>query len=284
MRIHVLGSSGFIGGQILQYLADRKYQVKGYSSQTCNLLSSRSIQESLLVESDDVLVVASAITRTCDKSSNRVQDNFVMALRLAEYISDTQLGHVIFLSTSDVYGTDVAGRIHEQLPLNPSDAYSCSKLFGEVVLREACVRQAIPILILRLTGIYGRNDLAKSTIGRLIESAGSDNRIVVFGDGRDRRDYVHIDNVSQIVEYGIKTFNSGILNVATGTSYSVNQIVAMISELHSEQFRIEHHDNEEVMSQRKRNMDYDISLLVETIPEFHPIPLFEGLEMYLRET
>jgi len=117
MRIHVLGSSGFIGGQILQYLADRKYQVKGYSSQTCNLLSSRSIQESLLVESDDVLVVASAITRTCDKSSNRVQDNFVMALRLAEYISDTQLGHVIFLSTSDVYGTDVAGRIHEQLPL-----------------------------------------------------------------------------------------------------------------------------------------------------------------------
>ena len=206
-----------------------------------------------------------------------------MALRLAEFISDTELGHVIFLSSSDVYGTEVVGQIHEQLPLNPSDAYSCSKLFGEVILREACVIQAIPILILRLTGIYGRNDLAQSTIGRLIESAGSDNRIVIFGDGEDRRDYVHIDNVSQIVEYGIKASNSGILNIATGTSHSVNQIVAMISELHSEQFRVEHRHSEEVMSQRNQSMDYDISLLVDTIPEFHPISLFEGLKMYLRE-
>ena len=284
MRIHVLGASGFIGGQILQHCADRKYQVKGYSSRACNLLSSGSIRESLLVEPDDVVVVASAVTRTRQKSSGPVQDNFLMALRLAEFISDTQIGQVIYLSTTDVYGTAVAGEIQEELPLNPGDSYSCSKLFGEVVLREACYKHDIPIMILRLTGIYGQTDMRMSTIGKLIESAKSHNRINIFGDGEDRRDYVHVNNVCQLIEYSIEACETGVLNVATGTSYSVNQIVDMISELYPKDFSIVYGDGERTTIQRNQSMDYNISLLVRTFPSFLPIALFEGLKLYLKES
>ena len=281
--IHILGSSGFVGSQLYHHLSEKESQIKGYSSSDCNLLSKSSIEDSLLVKPNDAIIMASSITRFNDNSLESMIKNISMVQNLSEFIEENTIAYFVFLSSPDVYGTNISGMISEKLPKNPEDHYACSKLFGEVILRECCFKNDVPLLTLRLSGAYGPKDHARSTINMLVESAILKKKIIIQGDGEDKRDYIHVKDVCKVIAKGIERKMQGELNVATGKSLSINEIVALISLSCPKQFSVEYVPIKETGKRRIKEMLYDITLLKKAFPEFCPISLEKGLKLYLKD-
>ena len=96
MKVHILGSSGFVGSQLYQYLSEGGFQVKGYSSVDCNLLSKNSIRESLLVKPNDAIIMASGIARFNDNSLESMIKNISMTQNISEFIEVNKIGYFVF--------------------------------------------------------------------------------------------------------------------------------------------------------------------------------------------
>ena len=145
MIVHVFGFRGFVGSQIYGHLSKKGYQVKGYSLENCDLLSPSSITSSLLVGPTDTIIMAAGITRFNDNSLNSMNDNISMIRNLVEFIQKNEIGHFVFVSSPDVYGTNFSGKINEKLPTNSTDAYARSKVLGESILKDCCSKKGVPL-------------------------------------------------------------------------------------------------------------------------------------------
>jgi nucleoside-diphosphate-sugar epimerase len=285
MKIHILGSDGFIGSNIFSlFKAEGKYDVVGYTPNECDLLSLRSAENALSkLEKDDVVVMISGITRLIDNSYDSMQKNIQMAENLCRVIGQKRVGRVVFFSTVDVYGLlDPGVRISEKLLPDPDDHYAISKITSEYILQRCCSHNYIPIAVLRLSGIYGPNDNGKSTINKLVVSAMS-GKVMLHGDGSNKRDFVHVRDIYNIIKRIIQTDRDITLNVATGKSYSIKEIVKMLGSLCPEKFTVEHKEEKPAGPKRIVDMVYDISLLNKMFPGFKYIGLKEGLSMYLSD-
>jgi nucleoside-diphosphate-sugar epimerase len=87
-KIIILGASGFIGGYLLKnFSANISYDVKGYSSKECNLLSLKSVDRALSSTTpDDVIIMTSAITRQREDSFGAMIKNILMAENVSKFI------------------------------------------------------------------------------------------------------------------------------------------------------------------------------------------------------
>jgi UDP-glucose 4-epimerase len=89
---------------------------------------------------------------------------------------------------------------------------------------------------LRLFNVYGNREEHKgsnaSIITQFIEQLSAGIEPVVYGDGRQTRDFIHVDDVVEALMLCMKTKlkGSNILNIGTGTNYSFNDIVDFIGE------------------------------------------------------
>jgi len=286
-KIIILGINGFIGNYIWKYLSLlNNYEVVGYSSQDCNLLSSGLIQRKLSdITPDDVIIMTSAITRLKENSFDSMMKNVSMTDNIVKLIGKNRVSCFIFLSTVDVYGlVDSRTIINERLLPNPNDYYALSKLSGEYLLKRVCSSNNIPLLILRLSGIYGSGDHGKSTINKLIESAIIKKEVTIYGDGKDKRDFVYIEDVGEIVKSGIEKRIDITINVATGKSYSITEIVDIIKSCcqHDSDFAVKYKPINNFSERRVKDIFYDISLLTST---FHKKlkDVKVGIPLYLNE-
>lgn len=282
-KIHILGSSGFIGSYLFKKFNENKnYDVKGYSSKKCNLLNPESIKDALQkITEEDSIIMTSSIVRLKENSLESMVTNIKMADNISKFIEKNKVKRFIFLSTTDVYGIIEPNKIiNEKLLLNPNDYYSVSKLSSEYILRKNCSDNNIPLFILRLSAAYGPNDDGKSTINKLVKSA-DEGKIIIKGDGKDKRDFIYIDDVYRIIQEGIANKTNTTLNIATGKSYSINRIVNIIKKYYPNDFLIEYSPKEKISQKRNKNMVFDISLFKENFPDFEFTDIEKGIETYI---
>jgi len=116
---------------------------------------------------------------------------------------------VVYISTSGVYGDCGGGIVNEQTPLNPQTARGRRRVDAETLLRDWGKHRQIPVVILRVTGIYGpgRFPLARIREGHPVlreEEAGLTNR-------------VHADDLAQICLVAAEKAAAGeVYNVSDG--------------------------------------------------------------------
>jgi UDP-glucose 4-epimerase len=281
MRLNIIGTKGFIGSRMYEYFLSKKdYSLVGYSSLECNLLSEKSTNMALAnLKSDDIIVMASAITRLKEDSLDALIKNMTMAENIAKIIEKKTISQFVFLSTTDVYGFNPILPINEDTLPNPQDYYAISKLSSEFILRQTCLRKDIPLLILRLPGVYGKGDHGKSTLNKLVESA-KNKKITIFGSGDDKRDFVYIEDLCKIVELGINQRINSTMNIATGNSNSIRDISELIRMNFSSEVSIEYLP-ETTSQKRAKEMKFDISKLKRTFPYFKFTSIQEGIKLYL---
>jgi UDP-glucose 4-epimerase len=105
------------------------------------------------------------------------------------------------------------------------------KLVGEFVLRHICDENGIPLMIFRLPGIYGFDDQHQHVVNEFIKLCLAGTKLKIYGDGSDLRDYVFVEDLCLLIETTILQKVGGVLNVASGESFSILQIAEMICEL-----------------------------------------------------
>jgi UDP-glucose 4-epimerase len=153
---------------------------------------------------------------------------------LIDVINQTSPENVFYLSSALVYGERIIPATEEGV-LAPIDEYSRFKCAAESLLKER-LKSGIALGILRLANVYGglKN---RGFIGFILQhlSEESTEKIFINGDGGKERDYIFVDDaVAGIlaVKKGKKGLKGGdIVNIATGQSYSLNDLVECISRL-----------------------------------------------------
>lgn len=223
----LLGGSGFVGSGFRSYAVSRGWKLQAPDSLVCNLRDLRSVERfaKKARNVDDIVCAASA--REDRESFVGAQKNTAIAFGCARLVELLQPSQLVYLSSVDVYGRPPSKTpIREGTTLKLDSPYAVSKFASEIILRIACERVKTRCVILRLPGVFGRNDDSNRIVAGMLRAGRENTVFSVNGDGRQKRDLVWNDDIARLIgECIVRKTKSCLVNVATGKSFSVLQMV-----------------------------------------------------------
>lgn len=141
---------------------------------------------------------------------------------------------VVWASSSSIYSGHNPPH-QEWMPANNLDWYTEVRYFMERLAYRYWEAHGVPSIGLRIFSCYGDKDVGKKQYANVITQFALDmirgKRPLVYGDGTQKRDFIHVDDVvrgfiraSEICEKG-----ADIINLGTGHTYSFNEAIEMIN-------------------------------------------------------
>jgi UDP-glucose 4-epimerase len=150
---------------------------------------------------------------------------------------DEGVRRVINASSSSVYGNSgTLPRVETQFP-DPISPYAVSKLAGERYCVSFARVYGLETVTLRYFNVFGPNQDPTSqyaaVVPRFIAAVDAGEPVPIYGDGEQSRDFTYVDNVveANVLAADADDASGAVLNVATGTSRSVNALADTIGEV-----------------------------------------------------
>jgi len=142
----------------------------------------------------------------------------------------------VYLSSAAVYGDPVYLPIDENHPTRPKSPYGASKLAGELFAAAYAESYGIRAAILRLFNVYGpgQNPEYAGVIARFVEKVRMGEPPVIFGDGEQTRDFVHVVDVARAVLLSLDVDareNPLVVNIASGRPVSIQTLANIVVSL-----------------------------------------------------
>lgn len=279
-KVLILGESGFVGGHITRFFESQKgIEVIGRSLPDVDLTNEESTKQLLpFLTPSTVVVMCSAIKRHMGDNLDTFTANTQMALHLAKLLETNSIQKFIYFSSGAVYGEEIHNlEISETTAFNPTSFYGMAKLASEFMFTKALAKSKTPLAILRPPVIYGagekEDNYSPSGFVKILKKG---NPIQMWGDGSELREFIYIGDIVRIVDEVIKSDFTGVLNVASGTSYSFADIVDTLKKVTDQPFELKTRER----SKGKVDHRYKIDLLRKNFPGFK----FTTLENGMKET
>ena len=296
MKILVTGGAGYIGSHIVLELCNSGYQVvvlDDLSNGNQNSIDERAefILGSTLIKEDvekalnnvDAVIHLAAFKAAGESMTNPIkysQNNINGTITLLNSMIEKEIKYFIFSSTAAVYGNPNYLPIDEKHPLNPMNFYGFTKLEIERILEWYGKLTGLKFANLRYFNAAGHDPSSKishiekdpeNLIPIVMEVAsGKREKVKIFGndyntnDGTGCRDYIHVTDLAiahiKSFEY-LKNHNNITLNLATGDSYSVLEIINMTKEISNKDINyefVERRDGDVEELYAKSSMAYDL--------------------------
>ena len=192
----------------------------------------------------------------------------------------------VFASSAAVYGASKSVPVAETSEPRPLSPYGQSKLEGERLSLRAYDESGLGATVLRYFNIYGPRSSASQysgVINAFAERLTSGQRPVIYSDGRQTRDFVHVSDIvsANILVASTPNTNGKILNVGTGHKTPILQLAQL-----EHDFLIGHEAPMSVEHRGARRGDIrdsyaDISLIKNLTGYSPKVQLREGLASYL---
>ncbi len=101
----------------------------------------------------------------------------------------------VHVSTDEVYGSlDETGKFTEESPMRPNSPYSASKAAGDHLCRAWFHTYGLPVIVTNCTNNYGARQFPEKFIPRIITTALAGKKIPIYGDGKNIRDWIHVED------------------------------------------------------------------------------------------
>lgn len=249
-RALVTGGAGFIGSHIAEELLSNKIEVvildnlsigrvenipKDAEFIKGDMLDERKVKRAL--KGVDIVFHNAAkvsIRASMRKFTDDAKVNIFGTLELLKALKGSQVKRFIYASSMAVYGTVEYIPIDEKHALNPISPYGISKLAGEKYSLIICDSLGIDVISLRYFNTFGKRQTLTPYVGVItifINRLLACQRLTIFGDGNQIRDFVSVKDVVAANILAMKAdFKKAIFNVGSGTGTSVNQIADMLIE------------------------------------------------------
>ena len=165
--------------------------------------------------------------------------NFMGTLTLMQAMArQGVIRHAVLASSMAVYSDSPTPEpLTEAAPKEPISPYGVAKLAAEQAWALVCDQAGIPHTVLRYFNTYGPNQTPTPYVGVItifITKLLAGELPVVFGDGEQRRDFVHVDDIVSanlaVLAAGARA-HGGVFNVGTGHATSVNDIATALVDL-----------------------------------------------------
>ena len=223
MRILVTGGCGFIGSNFIRYILQHykpayvtNVDVLTYAGNIANLegvveehgeryeffkadIADADLMDALMTEHQFYAVINFAAESHVDRSINDplnfIHTNVIGTSVLLECARRHGVQRFVQVSTDEVYGSlGVAGRFTEQSPLDPSSPYSASKASADLLALASHKTYGQDVVVTRCSNNYGPYQFPEKLIPLMIIKALREEPLPVYGDGKNVRDWIQVDD------------------------------------------------------------------------------------------
>ncbi len=159
-----------------------------------------------------------------------IRTNVLGTQNLIDAALKTKVARFLQVSTDEVYGSlGKVGRFEETSPLKPSSPYSASKAAADLLVGAACHTYGFPGLITRCSNNYGPYQFPEKLIPLMILNAVDDQPLPVYGDGRNVRDWLHVEDHARALLCVLEQGRPGeIYNIGGGCEQENLTVVRLI--------------------------------------------------------
>jgi len=152
---------------------------------------------------------------------------------------------IVYSSSASVYGNALVTPMTEDHSFNNRTTYGATKIANEQMLRAIYEQHKLPYVGMRYMNIYGpRMDYEGtyvSVIMKVLDKIFAGERPVVFGDGSQVYDFVHVADVARANILGMKAECADEnFNIGMGVGTSINELVTLLLELTGSKLEIEY--------------------------------------------
>ncbi len=205
-------------------------------------------------------------------------------LNVLEWARKNGVKKVIYASTSSLYGNNPLP-LTENQHVTPLNHYAVTKEVYEHA--SACYNKVYPemdIIGFRFMSVYGPNEEAKGEFANLISQFCWDMarglQPVIYGDGKQTRDFTNVRDVVQGINLAIETnkkLGADVFNIGTGKATSLNEIADALEKAFGNGIKAKHIDNP-VKEGYVKGQHADISKIKEVLGYEPKVKLEDGIK------
>jgi dTDP-glucose 4,6-dehydratase len=158
------------------------------------------------------------------------QTNVIGTNTLLESSKKFGVEKFIQISTDEVYGSlGAQGYFTEETPLKPNSPYSASKAAADMMALSFYHTYGVPVVITRCSNNYGPYQFPEKLIPLMIINSINDQKLPVYGDGLNVRDWIYVDDHSSAIEIVLERGENGeVYNIGASSEKTNIEIIKLI--------------------------------------------------------
>ena len=250
-KIFVAGHGGMVGSALV-----RRLEAEGFNNllkpdrSQLDLMDDSPVLKFFLEERPVIVILAAAkvggIKANNDYPVQFLLDNLRIQNNVIRSASDSGVRKLLFLGSSCIYPKFAPQPIPETAllsgPLEPTnEAYAIAKIAGIKLCQAYCREYGANFISAMPTNLYGPNDNfdleTSHVLAALIRKAHearmrNDQRLIVWGTGKPRREFLHVDDLASACLLLLEKYDSpDIVNVGYGEDISIRELAELICEV-----------------------------------------------------
>jgi dTDP-glucose 4,6-dehydratase len=259
MRVLVTGGLGFIGSNFIDHVLENHTEITSvlnidrcdYCARVHNVsrcsdprytyvqadITNMSKMKRLFHEFKPEVVVhfaaQSHVDTSFENAEQYIKDNIIGTYTVLECVKESGC-RLVHISTDEVYGEVGLDETSnsETSVLNPTNPYSATKAGAELLVRAYGHSFKIPYVITRGNNVFGPKQYPEKVIPSFIDAMMKGDPCKVHGEGRSRRNFIYVDDVSRAVMTVLQRGKNGtVYNIGTRNEYSVLEVFDILRDL-----------------------------------------------------
>ena len=270
-RVLVVGGAGFVGSHLVDQLIGEPVKdivvldnlVRGKKQNLANALRDPRVQliegsildvellKRLMQGTSYVFHLAALWLFECVHQPRAAVDvNIVGTYNVIEAAQQARVKKIVYSSSASVYGDALATPMTEEHPFNNRTMYGATKIAGEQILRAFYEQHKLNYVGLRYMNVYGpRMDYKGayvSVVMKVLDRLDESQPPVIFGDGSQAYDFIHVQDVARANVLALKSDASDqFFNVGMGVKTTINDLVKPLLELTGSKLKPEYKPQEQ---------------------------------------
>ncbi len=253
MKCLVLGSSGFIGTNLVKRLKDQGHEVYGV-----DLNEPQFVKPDWFVQGDlrnyyfcenvfdkpydEVYQLAAdmggaGFIFTGDNDAEVMHNSALINLNVAKYATAAKVGKLFYSSSVCAYSVEqVKQRIPEEAiyPANPDSNYGWEKIFSERVYQSFAKNKGLDIRIARFNNCFGNyctwDGGREKSPAAICRKALTQDPVEIWGNGQQIREFIHVDDLLDAIELIMRSTSQEPINIGPDESYTIDEMVRMVTD------------------------------------------------------
>ena len=248
-KIYIAGHRGMVGSAI-----ERKLNAEGYhnmihrTSNELDLRNQQAVNTFFELEKPDYVILAAAkvggIHANNTYRAEFIYDNLMMEANIIHAAHSYKVKKLLFLGSSCIYPKMAPQPLKEEYLLSgyleaTNQPYAVAKIAGIEMCDSYRAQYGCNFISAMPTNLYGTNDnyhpenshVLPALIRRIIiAKKNNDTSVVIWGTGTPRREFMHVDDLSNACYFLLQNYNeAGLVNIGWGEDVSIKELAEMIA-------------------------------------------------------